>query len=58
VGVAALIGAICVAAAAARKQPGKNRQMADRVFKLLSSGLSRYGASHTHSAGRRPKRVP
>jgi AcrR family transcriptional regulator len=55
---AALIGAIRVAAAAARKQPGRNRQMADRVFKLLSSGLSRYGASSTHSSGRRPKRLP
>jgi AcrR family transcriptional regulator len=55
---AALTGAIRVATAAARKQTGKNRQMADRVFKLLSSGLSRYGASRTHSAGRRPKRVP
>jgi AcrR family transcriptional regulator len=51
---AALTGAIRVAAAAARKQPGKGRQMADRVFKLLSSGLSRYGAS----AGQRAKRAP
>jgi AcrR family transcriptional regulator len=51
---AALTGAIRVAAAAARKQPGKGRQMSDRVFKLLSSGLSRYGAS----AGQRAKRAP
>jgi AcrR family transcriptional regulator len=40
---AALTGAIRVAAAAAREQPGRRRQIADRVFKLLSSGLSRYG---------------
>jgi AcrR family transcriptional regulator len=55
---AALTGAIRVAAAAARKQPGKSRQMADRVFKLLSSGLSRYGASRMRSVERRPKRAP
>jgi len=41
---AALTGAIRVAAAAAREQPSRSRQIADRVFKLLSSGLSRYGA--------------
>ena len=41
---AALTGAIRVAAAAAREQPERSRQIADRVFKLLCSGLSRYGA--------------
>jgi AcrR family transcriptional regulator len=41
---AALTGAIRVAAAAAREQPRRSRQIADRVFTLLSSGLSRYGA--------------
>lgn len=41
---AALTGAIRVAAAAAREQPAHSRQIADRVFKLLSSGLSHYGA--------------
>ena len=40
---AALTGAIRVAAAAAREQPRRRREIADRVFKLLSSGLSRYG---------------
>ncbi len=41
---AALTVAIRLAAAAARQQPNRSRQIADRVFKLLSSGLSRYGA--------------
>ncbi|TMD24945.1 MAG: TetR family transcriptional regulator [Chloroflexi bacterium] len=41
---AALTGAIRVAAAAAREQPDRSRQIAERVFKLLSYGLSRYGA--------------
>ena len=41
---AALTGAIRVAAAAALVQPSRSRRIADRVFKLLSSGLSRYGA--------------
>lgn len=41
---AALTGAIRVAATAARKHPSRSRQIADRVFNLLSSGLSRYGA--------------
>src|SRR5207302_10625690 len=41
---AALTGAIRVAAAAADEQPARSRQIADRVFKLLSYGLSRYGA--------------
>lgn len=40
---AALTGAIRVAADAARQQPRRRKQIADRVFKLLSSGLSRYG---------------
>jgi AcrR family transcriptional regulator len=40
---AALTGAIRVAAAAARQQPRRRKQIAERVFKLLSSGLSRYG---------------
>ena len=41
---AALTGAIRVAATAARQRPRQSRQIADRVFNLLSSGLSRYGA--------------
>jgi AcrR family transcriptional regulator len=41
---AALTGAIRVAATAARKHPHRSRQIADRVFRLLASGLSRYGA--------------
>jgi AcrR family transcriptional regulator len=41
---AALTGAIRVAAAAALEQPRRSRQIADRVFRLLASGLSRYGA--------------
>jgi hypothetical protein len=41
---AALTGAIRVAAMAARQHPRRSRQIADRVFKLLGSGLSRYGA--------------
>lgn len=41
---AALTGAIRVAAAAAREQPKRRRQIAERVFALLSSGLSDYGA--------------
>ena len=41
---AALTGAIRVAAAAAREQPSHGRQIANRVFKLLASGLSHYGA--------------
>ena len=40
---AALTGAIRVAASTAREQPRHRKQIADRVFKLLSSGLSRYG---------------
>lgn len=41
---AALTGAIRVAAAAAREHPRRSREIADRVFTLLSAGLSRYGA--------------
>jgi AcrR family transcriptional regulator len=41
---AALTGAIRVAAMTAGQYPRRRRQIADRVFKLLSSGLSRYGA--------------
>lgn len=41
---AALTGAIRVAAAAARAQPRRSRLVADRVFNLLATGLSRYGA--------------
>lgn len=41
---AALTGAIRVAATAARDHPRRSRQIADRIFKLLASGLSRYGA--------------
>ncbi len=40
---AALTGAIRVAAAAAEEQPERRREIAKRVFDLLSSGLSRYG---------------
>jgi len=41
---AAITGAIRVAAAAALEQPRRRRQIAERAFDLLSSGLSRYGA--------------
>ena len=41
---AALTGAIRVAAAAAWEQPGRRREIAERVFDLLATGLSRYGA--------------
>ena len=41
---AALTAAIRVAAAAAREQPRKRRQTAERVFRLLASGLAHYGA--------------
>lgn len=42
---AALTGAIRVAAAAAREQPRRRRQIAERVFEFLSSGLSHYGVA-------------
>jgi AcrR family transcriptional regulator len=42
---AALTGAIRVAAAAAERQTARRREIAERVFDLLSSGLARYGAS-------------
>ena len=41
---AALTGAIRVAATAAQEQPRRRREIAERVFQLLASGLSRYGA--------------
>jgi len=41
---AAITGAIRVAAAAALEQPRRRRQIAERAFELLSSGLSGYGA--------------
>jgi AcrR family transcriptional regulator len=48
---AALTGAIRVAAAAAWEQPGRRQEIAERVFDLLATGLSRYGAEP--GAGRR-----
>jgi AcrR family transcriptional regulator len=47
---AAITGAIRVAAAAAEEQPDRRRHIAERVFRLLASDLSRYGAA--------PGRVP
>jgi hypothetical protein len=41
---AAITGAIRIAAAAAREQPKRRKQIAERVFELLASGLSRYGS--------------
>lgn len=41
---AAITGAIRIAAAAAQQQPTRRKQVAERVFELLASGLSRYGA--------------
>jgi AcrR family transcriptional regulator len=41
---AALTGAIRVAAAAAWEQPDRRQEIAERVFDLLATGLSRYGA--------------
>lgn len=41
---AALTGAIRVAMAAAQEQPGRRVEIAKRVFDLLATGLSRYGA--------------
>lgn len=40
---AAITAAIRVAAAAAEEQPGRRRDVAERVFDLLASGLSSYG---------------
>jgi AcrR family transcriptional regulator len=42
---AALTGAIRVAAAAVWEQPGRRQEMAERVFDLLATGLSGYGAA-------------
>ncbi|HSS94635.1 MAG TPA: TetR family transcriptional regulator [Candidatus Dormibacteraeota bacterium] len=42
---AALTGAIRVAAAASQEHPRRRRQIAERVFELLASGLSSYGAA-------------
>ena len=42
---AAVTGAIRIAAMTAQEHPRQRREIAQRVFKLLASGLSRYGAS-------------
>lgn len=44
---AALTGAIRVAAASAQEPPRRRREIAERVFHLLASGLSTYGATQT-----------
>ena len=49
---AALIGAIRVAAAAAQEQPRQRRKIAERVFELLATGLSHYGATGSGATGR------
>jgi AcrR family transcriptional regulator len=41
---AAIAGAIRIAAEAAREQPNRRKQVAERVFALLASGLATYGA--------------
>lgn len=41
---AAITGAIRIAAEAARQQPNRRKQVAERVFALLASGLATYGA--------------
>jgi AcrR family transcriptional regulator len=48
---AALTGAIRVAAAAAERQPRQRQEIAARVFDLLASGLSRYGAETPNEDG-------
>jgi len=50
---AALTGAIRVAAAAAEQQPRRRREVAQRVFDLLGSRLSRYGAIPARPTRRR-----
>jgi len=42
---AAITAAIRIAAAAAIVEPKRRRQIAERVFELLASGLSQYGAT-------------
>jgi AcrR family transcriptional regulator len=42
---AAITAAIRIAAAAAIVEPKRRRQIAERVFELLASGLTRYGAT-------------
>lgn len=42
---AAITGGIRIAAAAAREQPKRRKQIAEQVFELLASGLARYGAA-------------
>jgi transcriptional regulator MftR-like protein len=42
---AAITGAIRVAAAAAQARPKQRKEIAARVFELLASGLSQYGAT-------------
>lgn len=49
---AALTGAIRIAAMTAQEHPRQRREIAERVFELLASGLSRYGASGARGAGR------
>jgi len=41
---AAITGAIRIAAAAAKEQPKRRKQIAEQVFELLASGLAGYGA--------------
>jgi AcrR family transcriptional regulator len=49
---AALTGAIRVAAASAQEPPHRRREFAERVFQLLASGLSGYGASEQKTTRR------
>lgn len=49
---AALSGAIRIAAMTAQEHPRHRREIAERVFELLASGLSRYGASGAPQARR------
>lgn len=49
---AALIGAIRIAAMTAQEHPRQRGEIAERVFGLLASGLSRYGASGAPRARR------
>lgn len=49
---AAITGAIRIAAAAAQDKPTRRKQIAERVFELLASGLSQYGAIGSGERGR------
>ena len=51
---AALTGAIRIAAMTAQEHPRQRKEIAERVFELLASGLSRYGASGERRARRGP----